>query len=297
MNRSVFSSPNSSFCRLAFFTVLCSLSVNAMKFAVTGKYGFFLDSPQITGAIRYHEKTVSSNSTTFSLSNSSASVDKNANSCDASIQRISIQFAPLIEGIVTAKGEKWNTALEFTKKDGKNRALSDYSLGVAAFFPAQKASQKSHVYEKNGTAEWVAHLESEQFNHPNGVTCSEDKLALFDASSINFEFLKLLIVFCIWICGRRSGEASGSGRQNSAPVRMNKGGGGPQRGGRGGSRGGPQRGGPQRGGGKGGGAGKGGGRAPVEEEEVGKCFAVKSIESFSMLFFVFCVADHKFDTS
>ncbi|KAL3125511.1 hypothetical protein niasHT_004475 [Heterodera trifolii] len=176
------------------------------------------------------------------LSNSSASVDKKATSCDASIQRISIQFAPFIEGIATAK----DIALEFTKKDGKNYALTDYSLGVA-FFPAQKASQSEYLWGADGIMPnicknkfRVAQLESEQFN----------KLALCDASSINFEIVKLLIVFCIWICGRRSGEASGSGRQNSAPVRVNKGGGGPQRGG-----------------GKGGGAGKGGGRAPVEEED------------------------------
>ncbi|KAL3101898.1 hypothetical protein niasHS_003307 [Heterodera schachtii] len=194
MNRSVFSPPNCSLFRLAFFLVLCSLCANAMKFAVKGddnKYCILLDSPQITGAIRYEEKNGSFNTTTFSLSNSSASVDKNASSCDASIQRISLEFAPLIEGIATEMSKKWNITLEFTKKDGKNYALSDYSLGVV-FFPAQKASQKSHVYEKNGTAEWGAQLESEQSKHPNGFTCSENKLALSDASTINFEFLKLV---------------------------------------------------------------------------------------------------------
>ncbi|KAL3106133.1 hypothetical protein niasHT_016820 [Heterodera trifolii] len=78
MNRSVFSPPNCSLFRLAFFFVLCSLSANAMKFAVKGddnKYCILLDSPQITGAIRYEEKNGSFNTTTFSLSNSSASVE------------------------------------------------------------------------------------------------------------------------------------------------------------------------------------------------------------------------------
>uniref|UniRef100_A0A183CH73 Lysosome-associated membrane glycoprotein 1 n=1 Tax=Globodera pallida TaxID=36090 RepID=A0A183CH73_GLOPA len=193
---------NFSFFLLTLLFFLNSSGTNALKLGVKGddnKYCIVLDSPTITGSIRYKEQTGGAfNTTAFTVSNSSASVVYNGtmeSKCGKNLQQMTIEFVPLIAGLDPKQlDKKWKLTLLFNKTDTNRYALADYFLAVT-FFAAQNASEVKHLYKKNGTAEWGAQLENEQSKYSNGYTCSENKLTLSDASSLSFDYLKLVAFY------------------------------------------------------------------------------------------------------